>query len=54
MPKSRQEATLEELKKALRKVAAYDPHPKAPQKTFAPKTQHRLSTKKRMTSTSRS
>lgn len=54
MPKSRQEAALEELKKSLRKIAAYDPPPKAPQKTFAPKAQHRLSTKKRMTSTSTS
>lgn len=45
MSNSRQEAALEELRKALRKVLAYEPPPK-PQKNPQPKARHRLSTKK--------
>lgn len=47
MPKSRQEAALEELRKALRKVIAYEPAEKAPQEPPPPKARHRVSTKKR-------
>ncbi len=44
MPESRQETALKELKKALRKVVAYEPTPK-PQKNPQPKVDHRLSIK---------
>ena len=46
MPKSRQETALEELKKALRKVATYEPPPKTRQEPPPPKARHRVSTKK--------
>ena len=46
MPRSRQEAALEELRKALRKVIAYEPAPKDPREPPPPKTRHRVSTKK--------